>query len=135
MVAPPFSPATSGKPPMGASPLGVPSANPGSQAASISQMREAIKILEKALPGLQLGSEPHTATLNAIKALARHASPSSEIPGVQQTELRNLQASAGKDAALQQLMRSMGSTGGPAGQAPGAPAGGTGMTPPPAMGA
>jgi hypothetical protein len=113
----------------------VPSANPGAQAAALSEVRTAIQILEKALPGLGTGTEPYTAALNAIKALARHASPSSEIPGQQQTALRNLQANAGRDQGLQQLMRSMGGAqgGAPGGMPGGGPQGMPGMgggTPP-----
>jgi hypothetical protein len=116
---------------MGASPLGVPSANPGNEARAISQLATAVKMIQEALPDLQVGSEPHTAALNAIKSLSRHAAPSAEVPGNQQVQLRQLMAGAGRDAALQQLMRSQGAGtaasgmpgGAPPGAAPGAPPG------------
>jgi len=112
---------------MGAGPLSAPTGSPGQSANALSKVREAIKILIEALPELPMGSEPWKATNAAIQNLGKHVSPSDEVPGVQQTQLRGLQQSAGKDAALQSLMRSMGGGGA---AAPGAAPGGA---PPPPM--
>lgn len=100
---------------MGASPIAVPSGNPGQAAQALSQLREAVRLLETALPNLPTGSEPHKTALNAISSLAKHVPASSEVPGVQQTQLRNLQQSAGQNAMMTGLMRSLGG----AGSAPG----------------
>ena len=125
---------------MGAGPLGVPSSNPGTSARAISQLREAVKIMQTALPELPVGSDAHTAVLNAVKSLSKHAAPSTEQPGQQQAELRNLQSTASRDAGIQQLMRSMGAglagaPGGtpPPGSTPGQPGAmpGGAPTPPP----
>jgi len=116
---------------MGASPLGVPTGAPGSNANALSQVREAIKILEKALPSLPTGSKPYESVLSAIQSISKHVSPSAEVPGVQQTTLRDMQQNAQQSGMLQSLMRSLGggaASPGPAGLP--APSGG-----PPAPGA
>ena len=97
---------------MGASPLGVPTGSPGSNANALSQVREAIKILEKALPNLPTGSDPYTAVLSAIQSVSRHVTPSAEVPGVQQTTLRDMQQNAQQSGMLQSVMRSLGGGGG-----------------------
>lgn len=93
---------------MGASPVSVPSGNPGSAASALAQVREAYKLLEQSLPTLPTGSEPHKAVLSTLNSLAKIVPASAEVPGVQQTQLRNLQQSAGQNAQLTQLMRSLG---------------------------
>jgi hypothetical protein len=112
---------------MGASPLGVPTGSPGGNANALSQVREAIKILEKALPDLPTGSDPYKAVLSAIQSVSRHVTPSAEVPGVQQTTLRNMQQSAQQSGMLQSLMRSLGgagAAGSPGGMGLPAPSGG-----------
>lgn len=112
---------------MGSSPISVPSGSPGANAGALAKVREAIKILQAALPDLPPGSEPHKQVLSAIQGISKHVSPSAEVPGVQQSALRDLTASAGKNAMLQQVMQSMGSSsggagaGGAAGLLPGGP--------------
>src|SRR5437899_3595465 len=128
-LTPQLPPAVTGRAPMGASPMGPPTGNPGQQANALAQVREAIKILEKALPELSTGSEPYKAVLNAISSVSKHVSPSAEVPGVQQTALRDLGQSAQSSAMMQSLMRSLAGAGqgAPGGQPPassGGPSGG-----------
>ncbi len=100
---------------MGASPLSPPTGNPGQQANALAQVREAVKILEKALPELATGSEPYKAVLNAISSVSKHVSPSNEVPGVQQTALRDLGQQAQSSGMMQSLMRSLAGAGQPSG--------------------
>jgi hypothetical protein len=91
-------------------------------------------MLMDAAPELPMGSDPWKAVNGAIQTLGKHVSPSDEVPGVQKTALRGIEQSAGKDAALQSLMRSMQGAGGgaaPGGGAP-PPGGAPGAAPPPA---
>lgn len=74
----------------------------------MAKVREAINILQGALPELPAGTDPHKAVLNAISSISKYVQPSAEVPGVQQTALRGLQQSAGKNAMLQQVMSSLG---------------------------
>ena len=66
-------------------------------------------MLEMALPGLPMGTEPHKKVLDAIQNLSKAVPPSNEIPGVQMTQLSGLADQAQKSAALQQLTAAMGS--------------------------
>lgn len=113
-----MSPALTGRPPMGAGPLAMPSANPGEQAKALTQVREALKILEMALPNLGTGTKPHASVLKAISDISKHVAAGDQVPGVQQTALRDLSQQASKDGMLQSLVKSMGSSG-TGGNAPG----------------
>lgn len=97
-----------GKPPMGAAPLSVPSGNPGASANGLAQVREAIKILQEAIASLPIGSPPWQDVQKSISNLGKHAGPSDEIPGHDKTVLQNLQRNAGKNQALQQVQKSLG---------------------------
>lgn len=124
-------PSLSGTPPMGAGAMSVPSGSPGKNANALAQVREALKILEKALPELPMGSEPHQAILKAITNLGKHVPPSNEVPGVQQTALRDIAAGSGKNAMMDQVMKSLGSPqGGAGGGAPGTAMPGAPAAPP-----
>lgn len=105
---PMMPPSLSGKPPMGSGPMSVPSGSPGTNAGAMAKVREAINILQAALPEFPPGSDPHKAVLNAISSISKYVPPSSEVPGVQQTALRDLQQNAGKNQMLQQVMSSLG---------------------------
>lgn len=115
---------------MGASPVGAPTGSPGKSANALAQVREAIKLLEMALPSLPTGSDPYKAVLSSIQSVSKHVSPADEVPGVQQTALRDLQQGAGKNAMLQQVMKSMGGAEGAPGGAPGGQPGGMPAPPP-----
>ena len=116
----PLPPSLSGQAPMGASPLSVPTASPGSSAGAMSKVREAINILQSALPELSPGTDEHKAVLNAISSMSKYVAPSAQVPGIQKTTLSGLQQSAQQSAMLRNLMSSLG----------GANAGGGGATPP-----
>lgn len=120
MPLPNLPPAISGQPPMGAAPVGPPTGNPGLQAEGLAKLREAIKIITDALKSFPPGSEPFTKAASALSTLSRLAAPGDEVPGVQQSALRDLQSNAGQNAMLQQVIRAMGAGGGQPGM-PGAP--------------
>lgn len=115
-----------GQPPMGASPVSVPSGNPGDMAMAMSEVRQALEILTRNLPKLQIGSDPYKAVLDTIKKLSGTFPASQADPGVQKTTLAGLAKDADSSIMMQSLMRSMGQGGGApsmgAGQAAGATA-------------
>lgn len=90
-------------------------------ADSLSKVREAINILELALPGLEVGSEPHAVVVKALPQLLKAVPASEAVSGVQNTQLLALQQRAQQSAAMQSVLRAMGGPGGPAG--PGGPPG------------
>jgi len=91
----------------------------------MSKVREAINILQSALPELGIGTEPHKAVMNAISSISKYVPPSAEVPGVQQTALRDLAQNAQKNAMLKQVMSSLGggNAGGGGAAQPPSPAG------------
>lgn len=96
-------------PPMGpADPASSPTQDAGLAADSLSKVRTAVQMLETALPGLPMGSEPHKATLSAIQQLSKSVPPSNEVPGVQMTQLAGLGQQAQQSQMLQQLAAAMG---------------------------
>ena len=101
-------PSLSGQPPMGASPISSPSGSPGSSAGAMSKVREAINILQSALPELSPGTDEHKSVLNAISSMSKYVAPSAAVPGVQKTTLNDLQQQAQKSAMLKQVMGSLG---------------------------
>lgn len=111
--------------PMGSTgPASPPTDNAGSGADGMSKVREAIKLLEMALPSLPSGSEPHKVVLQCITSLAKIAPASAEVPGIQNTQLMGLQQKAQQSAPMMALMRAMGSTAGPGGDGGAPPAAG-----------
>ena len=123
---PMLPPALSGQPPIGSSgPISVPSGSPGANADGLAQVREAYKLLNDALPKLPIGSEPYNQVSSIIRQLVKLAPPGSEVPGVQQTQMRNVMQNAGKNAMLQQVLGSLGGANAGA-AAPGMPPAGAG---------
>jgi len=109
------------------SPAAAPSANLGAQAHAAGQVRQALIMLETALPQLGLESPLHGAVRTSINALAKH------LPAAAGQE-QNLQASMLRDLALRQqqtspLLAALAARGA-GGGAPGA-----GATPPTTAGA
>lgn len=113
-------PSLSGQPSMGSSPISQPSGSPGSGAGAMSKVREAINILQGALPELSPGTDEHKAVLNAISSMSKYVGPSSGVPGIQKTTLQGLTQQAQQSSMLKNLMGSLG----------GAGAGGGGAAPP-----
>lgn len=85
-----------------------PTGNPGLAADAMSKVREAVHMLELALPNLPTGSDPHKDVLDAISKLSKSVPPSEGIPGVQTAQLAGLQREAQQSAPLQALSRVMG---------------------------
>lgn len=92
--------------PMG--PASAPTGDPGLEADALSKVREAVNILQMALPQLQIGSDPYKAVLDSIQKLAKTVPASEAVPGVQMTQLAGLQKQAQESAMLQSLAGAMG---------------------------
>jgi len=85
-----------------------PSPNPGLAADALTKVREAARLLEMALPNLQLGSDEHKTVMSAIGGLAKIAPASAAVPGLQAQTLSRLQEDAQKSAPLMALARMFG---------------------------
>jgi hypothetical protein len=71
-------------------------------ADAMTKVREAVHLLEMALPGFEVGSEPHKAVLKMIQDGAKLAPSTQEGQGVQQTALLGLMERAKQMQQMQQ---------------------------------
>jgi len=99
----PLAPITPGLGPTG--PASPPTANPGLEADAVSKAREAVKLLEMALPKLPTGGEGHKAVIDSLQKLSKAFPATEEVPGIQNTQLLGLQQQAKQQAMLQAVMR------------------------------
>lgn len=93
-------------------------------------MREAIKLIEMALPKLPTGAEQHKAAVDALGKLSKAFPASEEVPGVQNTQLLALAQRAKQMAMLQAVQRQQQSQQGAGGAPPGAEGGAPPAAPP-----
>jgi hypothetical protein len=115
---------------MGSAPISAPSGNPGQVASGLAQLREAIKIMEKALPALQPGSEPYKAVLNSMNSLTKYIPPTAEVAGMAKNVASGLLNDAQKGGAMSMVQGALA----PAGASAGGGGGGAPPMPPtPAM--
>jgi len=100
-------------------PASPPTGNAGLAADAMSKMREAIKLIEMALPQLPPGTEAHKNTIDALGKLSKAFPATEEVPGVQKTQLQGLGDQAQKSAMMQAVLRMLAGAGGAGGAAPG----------------
>lgn len=102
-----------------AAPASAPTGNPGEMATAMAQVRQAIQILEQALPKLETGGEQHKATLDALQKLSKAYPATNSVPGIENTTLMGLMRNARQGAVMRQLAQSGGGGGGgPPGMSP-----------------
>jgi hypothetical protein len=100
----------------------------GSEADADSKIREAVHLMEMALPKLHPGGDKYKACIESLQRLSKQFPASAEVPGVQDTQLLQLMQRAKQSAMMQAAQRQQQAQGG-------APGGGAmGGGPPPAMG-
>lgn len=111
-------------------PASAPTGNPGEVAAAMAQVREAVRIMEKALPKLQPGTKQYEAVVDSIGKISKAIPATESIPGVQNTTLMAMLRDS-KEGAMQQALQRMGGPGGAGGPGgPGAAGGPPPMSPP-----
>lgn len=106
-------------------PASAPTANAGLEADAMSKVREAVHLLEMALPKLPTGGEGHKAVIDSLSKLSKSFPATEEVPGVQNTQLLQLAQRAKQQAMLQAVVRAQqqsqaggGAPGGAAGDMP-----------------
>lgn len=115
---------------MGASPIGVPSANAGDMAGAKAKLRAIYQQLQDISRAFPLGSEDAKSMLSIMQTMNKLAPPSAEVPGVTATAAQSMNNAAQKQAA-QAMLSTLAPPGASAGGG-GGPAG-PGMPPTPAM--
>jgi hypothetical protein len=86
----------------------------------MSQAQWGVRMLEKALSGFGVASEPGQAILKALTQLSKHIAPGGGSPGVEQNALSSMMMQARQNQPNLQLLRTLGQP--KPGGAPGAPA-------------
>jgi hypothetical protein len=111
-------------------PAAAPSANLGAQAHASGQVKQALIMLETALPHIGIETPLHKAVMTSITNLAKHLGHTSAGPGqdraLNQSMLRDL---ALRSQQMSPMLAAMSARGGAAGQ----PGAGAPPSPPPAM--
>jgi hypothetical protein len=92
----------------------------GTQAQSLMMIKQALDMLQAALPGLGTGGEIHTAVLNSLRQLSRHIPQGQPTAGVQQTQMQDMLRNTLRNALLQRVMSQQGA-GGSGGPSPSTP--------------
>lgn len=112
--------------PPNSGPAVAPHGTPGNTTESLSQIRQALELLQKALPGVPMGSELHSAIMGAVSKIGAKMSEMQESPQMKMQALLGMltQLKAGQpNNALQSIAGGMGGGGG-------APGGGAAPAPP-----
>lgn len=90
----------------------------GSEADGDSKVREAVHLLEMALPRFHPGNDKYKACIESLQRLSKQFPASAEVPGVQDTQLLQLQQRAKQSAMMQAAMRQQQAMGGGGGGGP-----------------
>lgn len=113
-------------------PVTTPQPHAGNASAAINDVQNAVKMLEKALPAIPMGTPLHAEILAAATKLAKHLGAGSGNEGLELQSLLQMARQASSSAPMAALSRMM-----PSPQTPPAMPGGEagGGAPPPAMAA
>lgn len=71
----------------------------------MADVRNAIKMLESALPNVPMGTPLHTEILNSTKSLLKHLPESDASPGIDLMSLVNMARQASQAQPMQALMK------------------------------
>jgi hypothetical protein len=109
-------------PPGGTGPAMAPGPQMGAAGQGLSQVKTALEMLQKALPGLPMGDPVHTAVLKAVSDLTKHVAAGADDQSDKIQQL--VQAARGaqtnpQGAALAQMFPGGGGGGSPAPPPPG----------------
>jgi hypothetical protein len=92
----------------------------------MTQVQNALGMLQQALSGLQPGTPVHRDVLRALQSLSRHMAQGAPTAGVQQTQLKDMLRAVARNALLSNIMGQQQQGGGQ-----GAPAGAMAQAPMP----
>jgi hypothetical protein len=107
-------------------PVTTPQPHAGNVAAAMNDVRNALRMLEKSLPQIPLGTPLHTEILKATQTLAKHLQPGDGNEGLELQSLLQMARQASQSAPMSALSR----IGAPPGAPPAMPGAGAGAEPP-----
>ena len=88
----------------------MPQGNPGNAVKAMSDVRNAVKMLETALPAIPMGSPLHTEILNTTKALLKHLQPGDGSPGLDLMSLLQMARNNAQAQPMQTLAKAFPNT-------------------------
>ena len=86
-----------------AGPIAVPQGNQGNAVHAMSMVRNAVEILQKALPMIPMGSPLHADILNATSKIAKHMEQNQENKGVDMQSMLQMIRQASQQSPMQAL--------------------------------
>lgn len=110
-----------GQPPFGSSPAQMPTPNRGLQAAALTQIHWAVRILEKALPVMGATSPVGKDLMSAIRSLSKHIQPGEMGQGSETATLQNMLMQAKAAGPQSQVLQALQQQQSPAGGMPATP--------------
>ena len=94
-----------GQPPGQLGPASLPGPNAGLAMKAMSDVRNAIQMLESALPHIPMGTELHGEVLNSVKGLSKHLGQGSQNQGLDLMSLLQMARQTAQSQPMQTLMR------------------------------
>ena len=116
-----LAPKPPGSTPPNLGPVASPQPNMGNSVKAMSDVRNAVKMLESALPNIPIGSPLHGEILNSTKALLKHLQPGDGNSGLDLMSLLQMARGASQSQPMQALMKQAPQPNAPPAMAMGAP--------------
>lgn len=98
--APQISPA-----PANVGPMTVPQGNPGNTQAAMTKIKNAIQMLQSALPDVPMGNPLHEWLLNTVKKGAEHMTESTDNKGLELQQLIQMAKQSAQSAPMNAMAR------------------------------
>lgn len=100
---PPALPGAAAPPNLGAATT--PQGNPGLAVKAMSDVRNAVTMLESALPHIPIGTPLHSEILNATKSLLKHLQPGEQNAGIDLMQLVQMARQQAANQPMAAMMR------------------------------
>lgn len=91
--------------PAGVGPVAMPQANQGNMAAAITEVRNAMTMLQKALPMVPMGSPIHNDILSFVKKIGEHLNKGEDNQGLQLQSLLQMVKQSAQSAPQNAMQR------------------------------
>lgn len=98
--------------PAGVGPVSIPQGNPGNTQAALTKIRNALQMLEQALPEIPMGMPMHTDVLKAVQNLSKHLAEGAESKGLDIQSLIQATKQSAQSAPLAAMQRMFAGGGG-----------------------
>lgn len=91
--------------PANVGPVATPQGNPGNTQAAMTKVKNALQMLQSALPDIPMGNQLHSDVLNVVKSLSKHLSESNDNKGLELQQLIQMAKGSAQNAPTAALAR------------------------------